>query len=703
MGGFAKQSVLRKYLISYISVAIAACTMLGALLMGISSHNLAVQEKKAVEARLASACEDLAYQMDMMDSIAFHVYKTPSYQPVFLARTSFNDITLLENFSLLSGSTVLTTEYYLLYEENLAFYTPTSKLPLSVFLRYSLFDYDMDDFMAVMNGPDSFVRIKSDDGKECLLYKKKITFRITSNGKVAYLFFHIDTDQFRERYESLFHLSDGMLLQVNGQALLGMDETLKQNAYAYELSTDRGNILFAVRKNEVGAFSNEMQWMLYVIIGMTGLFAVISALLALCSYTPIKKLALRAGVGDQWPTNEIQAISNKIDSVLRQNSASMQQLTQSLEEVAHLQESLKQQILLLALNGESCPSLAPRMAAAGIDLSDTLCVVHIAWHPKVSTDKLNRRIRGLQDSETRMYLTPLGGERGWAILLCAKNAEDVLATYDMLSDTLSAAYPDIRLAHGSLCTQVKELAYSLATAEMGQRGEAEGSETRLEEALEKLKKAMGEGKERQALLHLDVLMDRIERDYPSLMFRRYRQLEIFHQLAEFSKRMGYAPDKADKEYLPYQMGGDVRKQLENMVRCVCAKVPQTMFSQISAASRVVMEYIEQHAMEYDICLDSVATACGISTKQVSRIARSVVDMSFKEYVSNLRMKKAMELLSGGASSTETARRVGYSDISHFTKVFRNHVGMTPGQYRAQYSADAADEKKTFSPDTDEKA
>ena len=104
-----------------------------------------------------------------------------------------------------------------------------------------------------------------------------------------------------------------------------------------------------------------------------------------------------------------------------------------------------------------------------------------------------------------------------------------------------------------------------------------------------------------------------------------------------------------------------------------------------------MDYIEAHATDYNICLDSVATACDISTKQVSRIARNVVGMSFKEYVSHLRMRKAMALLKAGLSATDTSRQVGYSDISHFTKVFRGHTGVTPGQYRSQYNGNADEE------------
>ena len=71
----------------------------------------------------------------------------------------------------------------------------------------------------------------------------------------------------------------------------------------------------------------------------------------------------------------------------------------------------------------------------------------------------------------------------------------------------------------------------------------------------------------------------------------------------------------------------------------------------------------------------------ISAKQVSRVVRSASGMGFREYITQLRMEKAAQLLAEGRSSTETAPLVGFTDVSYFTKVFRSVMGCTPGQYK----------------------
>ena len=55
-------------------------------------------------------------------------------------------------------------------------------------------------------------------------------------------------------------------------------------------------------------------------------------------------------------------------------------------------------------------------------------------------------------------------------------------------------------------------------------------------------------------------------------------------------------------------------------------------------------YVREHCLDGDISLSSTAEALGISTKQVSRLLRMEVDMTFKEYLLHLRMSAAQDFL-----------------------------------------------------------
>ena len=59
-----------------------------------------------------------------------------------------------------------------------------------------------------------------------------------------------------------------------------------------------------------------------------------------------------------------------------------------------------------------------------------------------------------------------------------------------------------------------------------------------------------------------------------------------------------------------------------------------------------------------------------------------MNCNFRSYLNNIRVEKAKELLiSSDLSIADIGNQVGFSDQSYFNKIFKEHEGMTPGQYR----------------------
>ncbi|MNE86684.1 HTH-type transcriptional regulator YesS [compost metagenome] len=58
-------------------------------------------------------------------------------------------------------------------------------------------------------------------------------------------------------------------------------------------------------------------------------------------------------------------------------------------------------------------------------------------------------------------------------------------------------------------------------------------------------------------------------------------------------------------------------------------------------------------------------------------------MNFSEYVARRKMQKAKELLlKTNLPIAEIASRTGYQAVKYFNKLFKEHEGMSPGQYRS---------------------
>ena len=95
----------------------------------------------------------------------------------------------------------------------------------------------------------------------------------------------------------------------------------------------------------------------------------------------------------------------------------------------------------------------------------------------------------------------------------------------------------------------------------------------------------------------------------------------------------------------------------------------------------IREYMEAHYMD-DICLQDAAKQLRYSDAYFCRFFKQNFDKSFIMYLSELRIKKAKELLDDITINVkDIGQCVGYRDSSYFTKVFKRITGVTPSEYR----------------------
>jgi two-component system response regulator YesN len=94
------------------------------------------------------------------------------------------------------------------------------------------------------------------------------------------------------------------------------------------------------------------------------------------------------------------------------------------------------------------------------------------------------------------------------------------------------------------------------------------------------------------------------------------------------------------------------------------------------------EYIDRHYMDSGLSLGEVAAYINHSPSHFSTLFSQVTSQTFKEYTTNIRVKKAKELLRSTAqTSSEIAYQVGYIDPHYFSSVFKKKTGFSPKEYR----------------------
>ncbi|MGN8260043.1 AraC family transcriptional regulator [Pseudomonas sp. SMSB3] len=100
----------------------------------------------------------------------------------------------------------------------------------------------------------------------------------------------------------------------------------------------------------------------------------------------------------------------------------------------------------------------------------------------------------------------------------------------------------------------------------------------------------------------------------------------------------------------------------------------------SAALAALIEYIQTQGPA-QLNLQALAQQAGLGRYQLIRAFRAATGLTPHAYLLNARVNRARQLLLDGLHLADVAYQLGFADQSHFQRVFKAHVGVTPGQYR----------------------
>lgn len=93
------------------------------------------------------------------------------------------------------------------------------------------------------------------------------------------------------------------------------------------------------------------------------------------------------------------------------------------------------------------------------------------------------------------------------------------------------------------------------------------------------------------------------------------------------------------------------------------------------------EFIDSHYHK-DISLDDVSREVDISPYYFSKIFKEETGKNFVEYVTEIRMNRAKELLTGtDLSMKEICSEIGYADPNYFSRTFKKNTGLTPTEFK----------------------
>lgn len=95
------------------------------------------------------------------------------------------------------------------------------------------------------------------------------------------------------------------------------------------------------------------------------------------------------------------------------------------------------------------------------------------------------------------------------------------------------------------------------------------------------------------------------------------------------------------------------------------------------------EYIGEHFADPEFSAGEVAEAVHLSRNYFLKVFKEEMGVAFMDYVTNIRMEKAKQLLKDTEETVYAiSRAVGYESQYHFSRKFKNLNGISPNEYRS---------------------
>ena len=686
-----RSRVFKRYVLSYLSVVLAVCMALGLALVRVASGQLRQAETEVYQARLAQTADYIERQLSTMEDIRLDVKTRLPFQPFYLNRQKTNEFELLDAFSRYAGFSPWIEEYYLWYQDDGKVFGTRSTYSERIFFQRVMKGMSAERMTEALPEAGKMLFQVPETRPDTLMIALPFYFgtaRIPT-GRCT-LIFLVKLAQLRQTIWQMTGqpFDSGFALEYEGQTVLST--LTAERTLSGQGTKEKARVVIEEPSiaglERLGSFERLMIWIVVLAVLLGTAIAVYAAWR---SYQPIRKLYAKYG-GSQKPSNELQTLEDLLSNSLKRNSFSQKQIEEQMEQLDLQQSWLKQQLVMMLITGNDSPVVKELIQKMGFEMSHAhfaLCFLYLQGDEGDRTG-LVRSIEDFSDEECTLYAAELQENREYIVLMNFQEEEQCRELLELLSDSLESRNLSVRVQWSRTCSQLNEIA-SAAIETLNTPPVAlavDNAEAEEEDALEQMAALTESGSTSQALALLETMIAQTENRYPSYLMRIYMLNRLVQQMMTLASREGVTlPPKS-----PGQDPDSVRETMEQLVRALCRKGAQRSSAEKPEGGKTAA-YVREHCLDGDISLSSTAEALGISTKQVSRLLRMEVDMTFKEYLLHLRMSAAQDFLrEEGLSIAETAGRVGYFNISHFIKCFKAYTGMTPGEWKKLSSGRTAE-------------
>lgn len=686
-----RKSLLRAGLVKQYAVLFFVAIMVVAMgitmvLLNFSSEKFTSYELKNQESSMVLAVNDIENQYDTLSDVAHQIRSTSSYRPGILRSDAYREIELLKDFSRFVNYSPLISQYFLFYQNSQKIYTSEGRTSYFSFYAASALQLDGGQSQELFNTLNTTEQelCLTFDGKSLLAFPIRFV-NVDDGTESAVLCFIITQQDLKKRMGFIAAtLPDQLTLSLRETVLLdgGIADAssarmqtgvtaLDGNRYRLAVTSDHG-FISAVGEVEIDRWplllSSVPQWLYICIVLALLIVSAVAALLARAAVRPLRRLIRKYAAPADPLQNEFEQLDQLVARIEEENQNS-----------ARL---LRDRTLLMILHGYYSERLLSRWGFSHLNFDKRMYCAAVIGADSLEQAKIESTIDLIESSSDDRI-------RAFALYAASNNMIAAILGFDdpaekeRVLQNIQYGLPNtVVLFVGEVCDTPQRLSVSYLSAltalqhsQSQETMDAHSYAVRLVAAAEADNRALMEQLHRQV---------RFQYDPSSAILIKKFAMELSGELSALAADKQVPLDRDRLNELI--MLSDLELLLKDAEELVCAaffREPSSTLDRQSQTANAIVSYINAHAFDPDLSLSDVGARFDLSNDYASAMVKNATGLAFKEYLTDLRMRRACALLleRRDMTVTEISEAVGYRKPSNFIRKFKDIYGVTPAQYR----------------------